>query len=83
MVLVEYQFLSFTEIPISVVLGLSMSIFYGFVHKCYGVRNYSSDVKKVMEGTKCDLLYRYWASSPLGVQEPRLIVKKPHDAQAE
>lgn len=82
-VLVEYQFLSFTEIPISIVLGLSMSIFYGFVHKCYDMElqqwcqegHGRHDMWPVICDTR--LLPK------LGVEEPRLILKKSHDAQAE
>lgn len=68
------QFLSFTEIPISVVLGLSVSTFYGFVHKCYGLGNYSSDAEEAVEGTKSDLvLHDTRLLTKLGVEELRLI----------
>ena len=48
------RLLSFTEI--STVLGLSLSIFSGFVHTWCDLRDYSSDAEEVMEGTKCDLV---------------------------
>lgn len=76
------RLLSFTEI--STVLGLSLSIFSGFVHKWCDLRDYSSDAEEVMEGTKCDLVLHGTNFLPkLEVEEPGLILKKPHGVQAE
>lgn len=79
------QFLSFTVILVSVVLGLSVSIFCGFMHKCYYLKDYGSETRR-----------RLWRAlsvtwfirdtrllTRLRAEESRLILKKHPDVQAE